>query len=89
MFPCVSSAACTILITEWRTKYRREMNEEDNKAKSRAVDSLLNFETVGGDFFLFSFFLFLLPVLLSVESWLFFFLSGEIFQRRGSRGPLL
>ncbi|KAM9347779.1 ATP-binding cassette sub-family B member 6 [Symphorus nematophorus] len=36
----------TILITEWRTKYRREMNDQDNKAKSRAVDSLLNFETV-------------------------------------------
>lgn len=53
MFPCVSSAACTVLITEWRTKYRREMNEEDNKAKSRAVDSLLNFETVDEDFFLF------------------------------------
>lgn len=34
------------MITEWRTKYRREMNNEDNKAKSRAVDSLLNFETV-------------------------------------------
>lgn len=40
------SAACTILITEWRTKYRREMNNQDNNAKSRAVDSLLNFETV-------------------------------------------
>ncbi|XP_028250245.1 LOW QUALITY PROTEIN: ATP-binding cassette sub-family B member 6, mitochondrial [Parambassis ranga] len=37
---------CTILITEWRTKYRREMNDQDNDAKSRAVDSLLNFETV-------------------------------------------
>ncbi|CAK6973178.1 ATP-binding cassette sub-family B member 6 [Scomber scombrus] len=37
---------CTILITEWRTKYRREMNNQDNNAKSRAVDSLLNFETV-------------------------------------------
>ncbi|XP_072253681.1 ATP-binding cassette sub-family B member 6 isoform X2 [Leuresthes tenuis] len=37
---------CTILITEWRTKYRREMNNQDNRAKSRAVDSLLNFETV-------------------------------------------
>ncbi|KAJ0070132.1 hypothetical protein NL108_002462, partial [Boleophthalmus pectinirostris] len=37
---------CTILITEWRTKYRREMNIQDNNAKSRAVDSLLNFETV-------------------------------------------
>uniref|UniRef100_A0A3Q2DP54 ATP binding cassette subfamily B member 6 (LAN blood group) b n=1 Tax=Cyprinodon variegatus TaxID=28743 RepID=A0A3Q2DP54_CYPVA len=39
-------AACTILITEWRTKYRREMNNQDNNAKSRAIDSLLNFETV-------------------------------------------
>lgn len=36
----------TILITEWRTKYRREMNTKDNAAKSKAVDSLLNFETV-------------------------------------------
>ncbi|XP_063285369.1 ATP-binding cassette sub-family B member 6 [Pelobates fuscus] len=36
----------TIIITEWRTKYRREMNTSDNQAKSRAVDSLLNFETV-------------------------------------------
>ncbi|XP_044160371.1 ATP-binding cassette sub-family B member 6 [Bufo gargarizans] len=36
----------TIIITEWRTKYRREMNTSDNEAKSRAVDSLLNFETV-------------------------------------------
>uniref|UniRef100_A0A673WYC2 ATP binding cassette subfamily B member 6 (LAN blood group) n=1 Tax=Salmo trutta TaxID=8032 RepID=A0A673WYC2_SALTR len=36
----------TILITEWRTKYRRDMNTQDNNAKSKAVDSLLNFETV-------------------------------------------
>ncbi|KAI7808275.1 ATP-binding cassette sub-family B member 6 [Triplophysa rosa] len=36
----------TIIITEWRTKYRREMNTQDNDAKSKAVDSLLNFETV-------------------------------------------
>lgn len=36
----------TIIITEWRTKYRRDMNLQDNAAKSRAVDSLLNFETV-------------------------------------------
>ncbi|XP_066497349.1 ATP-binding cassette sub-family B member 6 isoform X2 [Hoplias malabaricus] len=36
----------TIVITEWRTKYRRDMNQQDNNAKSRAVDSLLNFETV-------------------------------------------
>ncbi|XP_030642528.1 ATP-binding cassette sub-family B member 6, mitochondrial [Chanos chanos] len=36
----------TIFITEWRTKHRRDMNTQDNIAKSRAVDSLLNFETV-------------------------------------------
>ncbi len=39
-------SAITIIITEWRTKYRREMNTQDNIAKSKAVDSLLNFETV-------------------------------------------
>uniref|UniRef100_A0A8C5CLD6 ATP-binding cassette sub-family B member 6 n=1 Tax=Gadus morhua TaxID=8049 RepID=A0A8C5CLD6_GADMO len=36
----------TIIITEWRTKYRRDMNLQDNAAKTKAVDSLLNFETV-------------------------------------------
>ncbi|KAM8722090.1 ATP-binding cassette sub-family B member 6 [Acanthopagrus schlegelii] len=36
----------TIIITEWRAKYRRDMNMQDNNAKSKAVDSLLNFETV-------------------------------------------
>ncbi|XP_071779898.2 ATP-binding cassette sub-family B member 6 [Centroberyx gerrardi] len=36
----------TIIITEWRTKYRRDMNLQDNATKSKAVDSLLNFETV-------------------------------------------
>ncbi|XP_056002863.1 ATP-binding cassette sub-family B member 6-like [Ostrea edulis] len=38
--------AVTIWITEWRTKYRRQMNKLDNDKNSRAVDSLLNFETV-------------------------------------------
>ncbi|QDP19501.1 ABCB family ABC transporter ATP-binding protein/permease [Sphingomonas xanthus] len=33
-------------VTEWRTKLQREMNEVDNKAIGRAVDSLLNYETV-------------------------------------------
>ncbi|KAK5890067.1 hypothetical protein CesoFtcFv8_013634 [Champsocephalus esox] len=47
VFTCmVLYLTCTILITEWRTKYRREMNDQDNNSKSRAVDSLLNFETV-------------------------------------------
>lgn len=36
----------TIIVTEWRTKYRRSMNLLDNAKNSRAVDSLINFETV-------------------------------------------
>lgn len=36
----------TISLTEWRTKYRRTMIELDNSARTKAVDSLLNFETV-------------------------------------------
>ncbi|KAI9314851.1 hypothetical protein BX666DRAFT_1964047 [Dichotomocladium elegans] len=36
----------TITLTEWRTKYRRTMIELDNNARTKAVDSLLNFETV-------------------------------------------
>jgi ATP-binding cassette subfamily B protein len=36
----------TRAITEWRTKLRREMNDLDGRALHRAVDSLLNFETV-------------------------------------------
>ena len=36
----------TIGITEWRTKYRRDMNLLQNETKAKAVDSLLNFETV-------------------------------------------
>jgi ABC-type transport system involved in Fe-S cluster assembly fused permease/ATPase subunit len=36
----------TITVTEWRTRYRREMNELDSKAHTRAIDALLNYETV-------------------------------------------
>ncbi len=36
----------TLTVTNWRTKFRRQINELDAKASSRAVDSLLNFETV-------------------------------------------
>ena len=36
----------TFGVTEWRLKHRREMNEKDTEAAGRAVDSLLNFETV-------------------------------------------
>lgn len=38
--------ALTISITEWRTKLRREMNEMDSQANTKAIDSLLNYETV-------------------------------------------
>ncbi len=36
----------TLRVTEWRIKYRREMNRTDSEANTRAIDSLLNFETV-------------------------------------------
>ncbi len=36
----------TLLITEWRMIFRRNMNEMDSKANTRAIDSLLNYETV-------------------------------------------
>ena len=36
----------TITITEWRTKFRREMNNRDSEANTKAIDSLLNYETV-------------------------------------------
>ncbi len=36
----------TVSLTEWRTKFRRQMNEFDSVSHSRAIDSLLNYETV-------------------------------------------
>ncbi len=42
----VAYIAVTRWITEWRTKLRREMNDLDGRALDRAVDSLLNYETV-------------------------------------------
>jgi len=36
----------TFTISEWRTQHRRHMNEADSKANTRAIDSLLNYETV-------------------------------------------
>ncbi|HUX89414.1 MAG TPA: ABC transporter ATP-binding protein/permease [Gallionellaceae bacterium] len=38
--------AYTLMITEWRMVFRREMNEMDSKANTRAIDSLINYETV-------------------------------------------
>ncbi|RZI39879.1 ABC transporter ATP-binding protein/permease [Herbaspirillum sp. HC18] len=36
----------TVAITEWRTGFRRTMNDLDSKANTRAIDSLINYETV-------------------------------------------
>ena len=41
-----SYIAYTLIVTEWRLKYRRRMNETDQEANTRAIDSLLNYETV-------------------------------------------
>ncbi|MFQ5936749.1 MAG: ABCB family ABC transporter ATP-binding protein/permease, partial [Acidiferrobacterales bacterium] len=42
----ITYIAFTFLVTEWRTKFRRVMNEMDSKANTAAIDSLLNYETV-------------------------------------------
>nr|WP_315427296.1 ABC transporter ATP-binding protein/permease [uncultured Albidiferax sp.] len=42
----VAYIAFTVTVTEWRTQFRKQMNELDSHAQSRAIDSLLNFETV-------------------------------------------
>ncbi|MFZ3286014.1 MAG: ABC transporter ATP-binding protein/permease [Telluria sp.] len=42
----VSYIAFTVLVTDWRTHLRRTMNDLDSKANTKAVDSLINYETV-------------------------------------------
>lgn len=42
----VAYIAFTIVVTEWRTQFRKQMNELDSHAHTRAIDSLLNYETV-------------------------------------------
>ena len=42
----VSYIAFTVIVTDWRTHFRRTMNELDSKANTRAIDSLINYETV-------------------------------------------
>jgi ATP-binding cassette subfamily B protein len=46
LFSVLGYIAFTVWITEWRTKYRRAMNTADAEANTKAVDSLLNYETV-------------------------------------------
>jgi ATP-binding cassette subfamily B protein len=36
----------TVVVTEWRSHFRKTMNDMDSKANQKAIDSLLNFETV-------------------------------------------
>ncbi|PIN20827.1 Mitochondrial Fe/S cluster exporter, ABC superfamily [Handroanthus impetiginosus] len=38
--------AFTLVVTQWRTKFRKAMNKADNDANTRAIDSLINYETV-------------------------------------------
>jgi ABC-type transport system involved in Fe-S cluster assembly fused permease/ATPase subunit len=42
----LSYIAFTVLVTEWRTHFRRTMNDLDSKANTKAIDSLINYETV-------------------------------------------
>jgi len=42
----VTSSASTVILSEWRTKYRRSMNDASNQQDQASVDSILNFETV-------------------------------------------
>ena len=42
----VTYISFTVIVTEWRTHFRRMMNELDSKANTRAIDSLINYETV-------------------------------------------
>jgi ATP-binding cassette subfamily B protein len=42
----VGYATFTLIFTDWRVKFRRTMNETDSEATTKAVDSLLNYETV-------------------------------------------
>ncbi len=46
MLVIVIYAAFTFLVTRWRTRFRVEMNEAESSANTRALDSLLNYETV-------------------------------------------
>lgn len=46
MATLVAYIAWTLIVTEWRLKFRRRMNDMDSEANTKAIDSLLNFETV-------------------------------------------
>lgn len=48
-------ALFTLAITQWRTKFRIFMNQAENEASNKAIDSLINYETVKVYFVLYSF----------------------------------
>nr|XP_010921213.1 ABC transporter B family member 25, mitochondrial [Elaeis guineensis] len=45
-FSVAAYVAFTLTVTQWRTKFRQAMNKADNDASTKAIDSLLNYETV-------------------------------------------
>ncbi|KAL3693991.1 hypothetical protein R1sor_007642 [Riccia sorocarpa] len=45
-FTVAAYTAFTLSVTQWRTKFRQDMNKAENAASSRATDSLINYETV-------------------------------------------
>jgi len=46
IFVVLAYIAFTVTTTEWRLKFRRDMNKKDTEANAKAIDSLLNYETV-------------------------------------------
>jgi ATP-binding cassette subfamily B protein len=42
----ITYIAFTVIVTDWRTHFRRTMNDLDSKANTKAIDSLINYETV-------------------------------------------
>lgn len=46
LFSVVLYIGFSIVVTEWRTKFVRDVNELDSRSNTRAIDSLLNYETV-------------------------------------------
>lgn len=46
IFALVFYISFTVIVTEWRTKFRKQMNELDSRSHSRAIDALINYETV-------------------------------------------
>ena len=75
-------ALWTLAVTAWRTKFRVQMNQADNKMGNIAIDSLLNYETVKVSDLLFNI------VMIGKYSFCLrrFLLLSSVFQQRSSRG---